>query len=137
MARAYQHDLQYERTAWLKVLGLLLQLWDERNFSLIAKRSGRVVAPFNEIAQQRDYSMGKIGIPTSQRSWINDQVTIIVDGKTYNIGVVEYTDDWSPFHRVPFDKVEDESEDDSDVDDLSNDDDEEEEAVSETWVMEW
>lgn len=81
--------------------------------------------------------MGKIGIPTSQRSWINDQVTIIVDGKTYNIGVVEYTDDWSPFHRVPFEKVEDESEDDSDVDDLSNDDDEEEEAVSETWVMEW
>ncbi|KAI3495072.1 hypothetical protein L1887_37213 [Cichorium endivia] len=80
----YQKAQRYERTAWLKIIGLPLELWDEVNFSRIAEKFGRV-------------------------------------------GVVEYTDDWSPFKQCPFDKtIESEEED--------NEDDDDSEAVSNTWA---
>ncbi|CAH1421758.1 unnamed protein product [Lactuca virosa] len=82
--------------------------------------------------------MGKVGVLTSQRKWINEEVTIMVYGKKYyNLGVVEYTDDWSPFHPAPFDKVEEESDDDKVG--LSEDESEDEkdvEGIFDTWMGE-
>lgn len=78
--------------------------------------------------------MGKVGILTSRTKWINEEVTIMADGKIIIVGVVEYTDDWSPFRPLPFDKVEEESdEDEIDVDE----DDEEVERVLNTWMGEY
>ncbi|CAH1421958.1 unnamed protein product [Lactuca virosa] len=130
-----QHLLQYERrTAWIKILGLPLRLWEEENFTMIAGSLGKVIAPFNEISKRRDYSMGKVGILTSRTKWINEEVTIIADGKIIIVGVMEYTDDWSPFRPLPFDKVEEESDkDEIDVDE----DDDEVEGVSDTWMGEY
>ncbi|CAH1443817.1 unnamed protein product [Lactuca virosa] len=106
--RADKHEVRYERTAWLKILGLPLKLWDEVNFNLIAERFGRVVSPFDCIRNRRDYSMGKVGVLTSEKRWINQQITIIAAGVNYQIGVVEYTNNWSPFKPAPFDQVEEE-----------------------------
>lgn len=79
--------------------------------------------------------MGKIGVLTSQRKWINDTVTIIAEGKIFIVGVVENTDDWYPFHPAPFDKVEEDSEDDTDsIRDVADVDDDEEDAFSDTWI---
>lgn len=50
LIKADQHDLKYKRTTWLKILGVLLKLWDEHNFSTIAKRYGRVINPFDNIS---------------------------------------------------------------------------------------
>ncbi|CAH1445351.1 unnamed protein product [Lactuca virosa] len=133
--RANQQVLPYERTAWIKILGLPLHLWDEKNFSLIAGRFGRVIAPFNKLSTRRDYSVGKVGVLTSQLKWINEVVSISVDGKLINVGIVEYTDDWSPFHPAPFDKVEEDS-DDEVVEEVESDEDASEEGVSETWMEE-
>lgn len=51
--------------------------------------------------------MGKVGVLTSEKKWINDQTTVCANGEIFSIGVVEYTDNWSPFHPVPYDKVND------------------------------
>lgn len=106
LIHADQQELQYERTTWLKILGVPLTLWDEDNFSNIARRYGRVVSPFDNISNRMDYSMGKVGVITSERKWINDEITIIANGVKYRVGIVDYTDDWSPFKPLPFDKVE-------------------------------
>lgn len=49
---------------------------------------------------------------------------IASNGVVYQIGMVEYTDDWSPFKPDLFDKVEES--DDEEEDDV--------EGVSETWM---
>lgn len=49
--------------------------------------------------------------------------------------MVENTDDWYPFHPAPFDKVEEDSEDDTDsIRDVADVDDDEEDAFSDTWI---
>ncbi|CAH1442453.1 unnamed protein product [Lactuca virosa] len=114
MVKSDQQELRYERIAWLKIIGLPLKLWDEENFNLIASRFGRVINPFDGIGNRRDYSMGKVGVLTSEKKWINEEITITADDVKHQIGVVEYTDDWSPFKPVPFDKVDDDSDDEGD-----------------------
>ncbi|CAH1438893.1 unnamed protein product [Lactuca virosa] len=54
---ADQYDSDYERVAWLKIIGVPLPLWDEDNFSKIASRFGKVITPFDGILDRRDYSM--------------------------------------------------------------------------------
>ncbi|CAI9268337.1 unnamed protein product [Lactuca saligna] len=113
LVRADQHEIPYERTAWLKILGLPLRLWDDENFNIIVGRFGRIVSPFNKLYTRHDYSMGK----------------------ACKIGVVESSDDWSPFLPAPFDKADEDSDEDEkdDVDD-SRENDEEEDVISDTWM---
>ncbi|CAH1419817.1 unnamed protein product [Lactuca virosa] len=101
LMRADQYDLPYERTAWLKILGLPLRLFDEEKFSKIVMKFGKVIAPFDNVATRRDYSMGKVGILTSQ---------------------------------LPFDKVEEESEDEGYNDLVDEEEEEDEDGVSETYM---
>ncbi|KAI3516315.1 hypothetical protein L1887_15229 [Cichorium endivia] len=116
-------DLRYERIAWLKVLGLPLKLWDVDNFNTICSNFGKVIHPFDGISCRKDLSMGKVGVLSSARKWINEELLVAAEGKMYKIGVVEYTDDWNPFTPLPFDKnVE------------SDDEDEDSEGVSDTWM---
>lgn len=110
---------RYERIAWLKIIGVPFEFWDEENFSLIASRFGKVINPFDSISSRRDYSMGKVGILTTRKTWINEDVTIEVSNTKYKVGVVEYTDDWSPFKPVPFDKVEESNDEEEDYDEIS------------------
>ncbi|CAH1420902.1 unnamed protein product [Lactuca virosa] len=93
LVMADQYDMDYERVAWLKITGVPLQLWEENNFTIIASRYGRVINPFDCIANRRDYSMGKVGVLTSVWRWINDEITITSNGRECKVGVVEYTDD--------------------------------------------
>lgn len=98
---ADEQILSYERTAWLKILSMPLPLWDENNFSKIASRFGKVIATFDNISTRRDYSMGKIGVLKSNRKWINEEIIVQENGVNYRVGVVEYTEDWSPFKPLP------------------------------------
>ncbi|KAI3524144.1 hypothetical protein L1887_02796 [Cichorium endivia] len=66
-------------------------------------------------------------------AWLNILVTIMADGASFTVGVVEYTDDWSPFHPCPFDKVEEDSDDeDGGENDKDGDDDT---AILDTWML--
>ncbi|CAH1437509.1 unnamed protein product [Lactuca virosa] len=124
--------MQYERTVWLKILELPLRLWDEANFSSIAGILKKVIYPFNNILNRRGFLIGKVGILTSQRKLINIEVTSMADGMKFNIGVVEYRNDWSPFHPIPFDTVKDDSDEDKDV----MVEDEEDDGILDTFMME-
>ncbi|KAL4592392.1 hypothetical protein LXL04_005384 [Taraxacum kok-saghyz] len=127
LERVDQKEMTYERIAWLKITGVPLRLWGGTNFSKIARRFGKVICPFDNISTRRDYSMGKVGVITSARTWINTVATIKVEGQEFQVGVVEYTDDWSPFKPAQFDKVE---ESDEEEEDGGEDDD----GVSDTWM---
>ncbi|CAH1451532.1 unnamed protein product [Lactuca virosa] len=48
--------------------------------------------------------MGKVGVLTSRTKWINEEINITAGGMKITVGVVEYTDDWSPCTPLPFDK---------------------------------
>ncbi|XP_042753995.1 uncharacterized protein LOC122195844 [Lactuca sativa] len=124
-------EVQYERLAWLRITGVPLRFWDTDNFSLIAGRYGQVIIPFDSIFDRRDLSMGNVGIITSLKNWINEEVKIYVEGETYKVGVVEYTEGWSPFKPGHFDRAED---------DLKAEDsefDSEEDGISDTWIPEY
>lgn len=86
---------------------------------------GKVINLFDSIATTRDYYMGKVGILTTRRTWINEEITIKVSDVEYRVGVVEYMDDLSPFNPTSFDKVE-ESEEEEDH----------EEGIFEAWMEE-
>ncbi|CAH1415580.1 unnamed protein product [Lactuca virosa] len=125
LVMADQFHQDYERVAWLKITGVPLQLWEENNFSIIASRYGKVLNPFDGISNRRDYSMGKVSVLTSTRRWINDEIIVNSNGCEFKVGVVEYTDDRSPFKPAPFDKVDDSEEEDDNT-----------EGISETWMEE-
>nr|KAJ0191688.1 hypothetical protein LSAT_V11C800406980 [Lactuca sativa] len=123
-------DVQYERLAWLKITGVPLRYWDTDNFSKIASKFGKVIIPFESLYDRKDLSMGKVGVITSSKNWINEVVRINVDGTVYGVGVVENTEDWSPFKSCQFEKMEDGSE----FEGCNNDN--EDDGVSETWIPE-
>ncbi|KAI3509630.1 hypothetical protein L1887_25054 [Cichorium endivia] len=108
--------------AWLKIVGLPLRLWDEANFTTICSRFGKVSCPFDCVSTRRDLSMGKVGILTSARRWINEKVQIMAGGQFHKVGVVEYTNDWCPFTPCPFDKT------------VDYNGDEESDRVSDAWM---
>ncbi|CAH1438297.1 unnamed protein product [Lactuca virosa] len=83
------------------------------------------MANIHALANRRDYSMGKVGVLTSSRRWINEEITINSNGQEFKVGVVEYTDEWSPFKPTTFDKVDEHDEDDNNT-----------EGISETWMEE-
>ncbi|KAI3518074.1 hypothetical protein L1887_06449 [Cichorium endivia] len=123
-----EEDNRFERMAWLKIIGLPLRLWDEDNFSKIAGNFGRVVNPFDGICNRRDLSMGKVGVVTSRRTWINEELQVDAGGKLFKVGVIEYTDDWSPFRECPFDNTVESDDETEEVEDEDSD------GISDTWV---
>lgn len=46
--------------------------------------------------------MGKVGILTTLKVWINEEVSVIEGGRMFKIRVMEYIDEWSPFSSGPF-----------------------------------
>ncbi|KAL7613546.1 hypothetical protein Lser_V15G09274 [Lactuca serriola] len=123
-------DVQYERLAWLKITGVPFRYWDTDNFSKIACRFGKVVIPFENLYDRKDLSMGKVGVITSAKNWINEVVRIQVEGTEYGVGFVEDTVDWSPFNSCQFEKSEDGLESEG------GDNDSEDDGVSDTWIPE-
>nr|KAJ0196777.1 hypothetical protein LSAT_V11C700381330 [Lactuca sativa] len=123
-----QSDLCFERLAWLRITGVPLKYWDEDNFSRIASRFGKVICPFDNIHNRNDFSVGKVGIITACKKWINEEVEVMVNGNVLSVGVYEYNEDWSPFTSSPIDNDENDSE--SEASGVGDDD----EGISETWL---
>lgn len=100
--------LSGERVAWVKIKGLPLELWDERNFSDIAKRFGRLIEPIEISMGSQNISEMKLSILTNETKKINENVLVSVglNYMTY-VGVFEVDDNWDPFK---LDKVGDEVE---------------------------
>lgn len=90
-----------ERVAWIQIVGLPLHLWGEHNFNTLSKSFGRTIAPYNDLPNRVDLSHTKIGILTTKRTRINEEIHVAFDGKVYTLGIIEFDEDWFPFRFDP------------------------------------
>ncbi|KAL4592613.1 hypothetical protein LXL04_005614 [Taraxacum kok-saghyz] len=90
-----------DRIAWIRIVGLPLNLWGQKNFAAITKEFGETIEPFDEISRRVDLSCAKIGILTDRRTRINEEVYVEIEGQLLEIGVIEFDEDWFPFKFDP------------------------------------
>lgn len=99
------------------------------NFDKIAITFGKVLEITNFHWKRFDLSCGEVCISTRRKKIIDEEVIVTFDNKFYQVGVVEYDRDWTPFDKS-FKTDQNENEDDfdyngEDVEDKMSDDDEE------------
>ncbi|CAI9266455.1 unnamed protein product [Lactuca saligna] len=121
----------------IRIVRLPIRLWCEDNFSAIVRKFGKIIVPFNHIEDRLDLSVVKLGILTGMKKKINEVVRVEVEGKTCDIGVVEYEDEpWFPFkfenEEQPYESQSNYATSEADVVDSKED----EEGISDTWVDE-
>lgn len=71
-------------------MGLPIKHWCEANLGIIIARYGQIVIPFDDYMHRDDISCIQIGILTSHKKNINDEVTIETGGKLVTVGIVEF-----------------------------------------------
>ncbi|CAH1433860.1 unnamed protein product [Lactuca virosa] len=94
-------ETYFERVAWIRIVGLPLQLWGEHNFNAISRNFGRTIAPYNDLPNRVDLSHAKLDILTTRRTRINEEIYVAFDGKVYTLGIIEFDQDWFPFRFDP------------------------------------
>ncbi|KAI3497060.1 hypothetical protein L1887_39441 [Cichorium endivia] len=90
-------------------------------------RYGSIIAPFDDLYHRIDMSAVKIGVLTTSRMRINEDVTCNFEGKNLKVGVVEFDEDWYPFRFEPL------TEDDN-LESSEDEMDEDSDGISDTWV---
>lgn len=68
----------YDTIARLKIVGLLVNLWNEENFSKIASEFGKVIDPVEILPSIQDLSLGNICILTEKKR-ISDEVVVEIN----------------------------------------------------------
>ncbi|CAH1441469.1 unnamed protein product [Lactuca virosa] len=131
---ADQVQTGFDGVSWIRIVGLPLQLLGENNFEKITKDYGNIIAPYDNLTHHVDLSYVKIGILTTRRKRINEEILVAVEGEILKLGIIELDEDWYPFKFDPDDEF-------YEKDDLCVEDEDEEEednvdGVSDTWVQE-
>lgn len=78
-----------ERIASLIIQGVPQHAWCEETFSVIARSWGMVVIPEECNTDSPNLAFRKVGILTSHPGIISSSIKILVDGKSYQINVME------------------------------------------------
>ncbi|CAH1446424.1 unnamed protein product [Lactuca virosa] len=94
-------EQNFERVAWVRIVGLPLILWGYTNFEAICQKFGKIIAPFDDVYHRVDLSCVKIGIITTRRTRINEEAVVATDDHIIKVGVVEFDEDWFPFQFDP------------------------------------
>lgn len=89
-----------ERIAWIKIIGLLPELWSEENFSTIAESVGRVVVPFEVDQSNINLSYEKVGILTTSLSIITSEPLVEVNERIIKLNFLEPDLDWAPIKQL-------------------------------------
>ncbi|CAH1448439.1 unnamed protein product [Lactuca virosa] len=76
---ACKKEPRFERIAWLKFTVVPLITWDEYNFDAIAMQYGKILTQAKTFASCSDISYGKVGIITSHRKKINEEIIGILN----------------------------------------------------------
>ncbi|KAI3767263.1 hypothetical protein L2E82_17353 [Cichorium intybus] len=134
--RSENFDLRFERLIWLKITGLPVHAWCDKNFEKIASNYGKVISNENSFDSCLDLSFGKIGVLSAIRTKINEECMVYVDDGNFRIGITEVDENWSPFC---FDTTNsDDSSDDEDDegnDTVMSDGGDENIGISDTWIQ--
>lgn len=131
------NDIQFERVAWIRIVGLPIKYWCEHNFSEIIRSFGRIIATFNDIKDRVDMSCVKIGILTRWKKKLNEEVKVVLKGITDTVGIVEYEDSpWFPFmfdkEKQPYVNEDDSSDNEQTEDETDEEGSDEEGGISDT-----
>ncbi|CAI9294135.1 unnamed protein product [Lactuca saligna] len=98
----------------------------------ITEGFGKTITPYEDLSNRVDLSCPKIGILTSRKTRVNEELQVAIDGRVLKIGIIEFDEDWFPFR---FDKSEDyyetQDEDDEEDNEYGN---EEEDGISDTYM---
>ncbi|KAI3523443.1 hypothetical protein L1887_01581 [Cichorium endivia] len=100
---------QLERTAWIRIMGVPVNLWRRDNFSAIAPRFGRILISFDTVVDACDLSQGCVCILTDNFKRIEEVLMVEAEGRLSKVGVFEMDDYWFPLKS---DTIFDDSDDD-------------------------
>ncbi|CAH1418130.1 unnamed protein product [Lactuca virosa] len=131
-------DVQFERVAWVKIIGLPIHLRSEENASLIVSNFGKVIEVDGcQNWCNIDLSSSYARILTSTRKLINEEVNCSFNGRIHSVGVVECEDIWKSFSKYYESDSETSNHDSEKYRDVEEGDlelsDTEDEGISETW----
>ncbi|KAI3749679.1 hypothetical protein L2E82_20295 [Cichorium intybus] len=124
-------DFGDDRIAWVNVMGLPMRLWSEDNLSSIIKPFRTIIVPSEDLEPHFNSSVIRVGILTRYRRWLNDEVAVSEGGRHFNIGVVEFERNWSPFSFKSDENCDDDDFSDEDGGDEEIDEDEDDDILSE------
>ncbi|CAI9277027.1 unnamed protein product [Lactuca saligna] len=88
----------FERVAWVRIVGLLLKLWGEKNFEDICRKFEKTIAPYDDVYHMLDMSCVKVGIITTRRIRINEEIVVATEDQRFKVWVFEFDEDRFPFH---------------------------------------
>ncbi|KAL4581815.1 hypothetical protein LXL04_006346 [Taraxacum kok-saghyz] len=110
-------DFCDERIAWVNIIGLPMRFWSDENIHSIIRNFGNIIVHSDEMGSKVDDSIIQMGILTKSQRWLNAEVAVTVEGNHFNVGVVEFDKNWSPFSNNTFmgsDSSSDKQENDED-----------------------
>ncbi|CAH1431816.1 unnamed protein product [Lactuca virosa] len=91
----------FGRIAWLKIVGLPLELWSEENFSRITSEFGEVLVPIEILPSLQDISKVNVCVLAECKKHINEEVRVEFNRNIFKAGVIESDYNWSPFPFSP------------------------------------
>lgn len=110
-------SMEFDRIASIRIVGLLIQYWGEKNFEDTTSMFGKKISPFDDIPHRVDMSHVKIGIITKAERRINEEIEVLAGGNRIKIGITEFDEDWFPFS---FDNAKNPYENDETLDEEDN-----------------
>ncbi|CAL0314035.1 unnamed protein product [Lupinus luteus] len=90
-------DVSIERLAWFKLYGIPAHAWNVLFFSLVAESCGKFVKIHEETKNKKRLDIGRILITTDVRFMIDNVVVVKIDGRNYEIRMVE--EDFNELHN--------------------------------------
>ncbi|CAH1415632.1 unnamed protein product [Lactuca virosa] len=69
----------FDRIAWLKIVGLPVNLWNEETLSRIANEFDKVIEPVEILPSIQDLSLGNIYNLTENKKKINDELLVEIN----------------------------------------------------------
>ncbi|KAJ0876872.1 putative RNA recognition motif domain, nucleotide-binding alpha-beta plait domain superfamily [Helianthus annuus] len=86
----------YERIAWLKILGVPLQLMQNKLFNDIGAQYGKILHPSQFEGNDINLSFEYVGILVDKGERISDAITLKWRGKAFKIWIEEEIEEWIP-----------------------------------------
>lgn len=96
-----QSDVEFITVAWIRTVGLHLNLWGDQNFEAISIRYGVKIAPYDNMTSRVYLTCAKIGILIYKQLRINEEISVIVEGNSIKFRAIEFDEDWFPFWWDP------------------------------------
>ncbi|CAH1416752.1 unnamed protein product [Lactuca virosa] len=133
----FNEELQFERQAWVKIIGLPIHLRSDANVTSIVSSLGKILEVDGQNWRCINLASAHARILTASKKLINEEVCCTFNGKSFCIGIVKCVDVWEPFSK--YYNSNDCSPDPDNMEDLVDDvvdkasSDEDDDGISDTW----